>query len=229
MKLRKINTALDFIDPMHEAWIKSQMGVIGLRLKKELEGEPVLKLEDNPKKKSIAITRSFPKKLTEYNDLRERVATFASVCAEKLRKQEYCCQTIIVMLGTMEHKTAHSKMYYQDAATISFATNSTLTITHTAIGLLEKIYRHNKGLRFHKAGVIVTQLIREDEKQFSLFEEEDPRHLSIMKAMDAINKKAGERKVRLGAQDEKTWNMKQNLKSPRYTTNINELLVVKCQ
>ncbi|MET0759952.1 MAG: Y-family DNA polymerase, partial [Flavobacterium sp.] len=41
-KLRNINTALDFIAPHNEAWIKKEMGVIGLRLKYELEGKSVL-------------------------------------------------------------------------------------------------------------------------------------------------------------------------------------------
>lgn len=228
MKERGISTALDFIDPMHESWLKTHMGVVGLRLRKELQGESVLKLEESVQKKSIAVTRSFPKKLTEFDDLRERVATFAAVCAEKLRAQKTCCHTVVVMLGTLEHKTAHTKMYYQEAATLAFATHSGLTLTQTAVGLLESLYEKHKGQRFHKAGVIVTQLLPEGEKQFSLFEEEDPRHLTLMKALDAINQKLGERKVRLGSQDAKTWNMKQEKRSPRYTTSIHDLLVVKC-
>lgn len=228
MKDRNINTAYDFTEPMHETWIKSQMGVVGLRLRKELLGESVLKLDESTEKKSIAITRSFPKKLTDLESLRERVATFAAVCAEKLRNQHSCCHTVIALLGTLDDKASRHGSYFQEAATIAFATNSTLTITNAALKLLESIYEKHQGHRFHKAGVIVTQIIREEEKQFSLFEEEDPRHLSIMKAMDFLNNKIGDRKVRLASQDEKTWNMKQELRSPRYTTNINDLMVVKC-
>jgi len=44
-KARNIQTALDFIQPQHEAWIKKEMGVIGLRLKQELEGKSVLDLQ----------------------------------------------------------------------------------------------------------------------------------------------------------------------------------------
>ncbi|HEY4629633.1 MAG TPA: Y-family DNA polymerase, partial [Flavobacterium sp.] len=80
-KLRNIVTALDFIQPQHEAWIKKEMGVIGLRLKYELEGKSVLDLEAiHDQKKSIATTRSFPKQISDFDLLRERVATFASVC-----------------------------------------------------------------------------------------------------------------------------------------------------
>jgi DNA polymerase V len=228
MKDRNIKTALDFVDPMHETWIKTMMGVTGLRLRKELLGESVLGLEVDEDKKSIATTRSFPKKLTDFDSLRERVSTFAAVCAEKLRAQQSVCHTVVVMLGTLEHKTAHSKMYYQDAVTLPFATNSTLTISTTAIKLLEKLYDENKGQPFHKAGVIVTQIIGEEEKQFNLFDEENPKHLALMKTIDTINGKYGDRKLKLGTQGEKTWNMRQERLSPRYTTRFDEILTIKC-
>ena len=105
MIAHSILTAYDFTKPQHEAWIRKEMGVIGMRLKYELEGKSVLDLEPiREQKKSIATTRSFPKQIAEFDDLRERVATFASVCAEKLRKQKSCCQTIIVMLVIDKHK-----------------------------------------------------------------------------------------------------------------------------
>lgn len=226
VQARGITTALDFTDPKHEAWIKDMMGVTGLRLVKELRGESVLKLEERIDKKSIAVTRSFPKKLADFDSLRERVSTFASVCAEKLRNQHTCCQTIVVMLGTLEHKTEHTKMYYQEAVTLSFPTHSTLTIVEAAIKILESLFAKHKGEMFNRAGVFVTQLSREDERQFNLFEDENPKHLALMQAIDKVNRKQGTRMVRLGAQDAKTWNMKQEKLSPRYTTRFDEIFVL---
>ncbi|TGD57615.1 Y-family DNA polymerase [Flavobacterium humi] len=230
MKARNINTALDFIDPKHESWIKSQMGVTGLRLKSELEGKSVLGLEeDKETKKSIAITRSFPKKISDFDGLRERVSTFASVCAEKLYLQKSCCYTITVMLGTMEHKTPSNKMYYHYSVTLPFASNSALTISNTAVKIAERLYEENKGILFKKAGVIVSQLIKQNQKQFHLFEDENPKYLALTEAIQGINSKLGDRKVRLGPQDEKTWNMKQEKLSPKYTTRFDQILKVKCQ
>jgi len=228
MKSKNILTAYDFTEPFHENWIKKEMGVIGLRLRKELLGESVLTLEEPSDKKSIAITRSFPKQLTDFDSLRERISTFASVCAEKLRQQNSCCHTIIVMLSTMEHKTPTTKEYYHHAVTLPFGTNSTLTINQAALRILEKLYEENKGQRFQKAGVIVTQLINTNEKQLHLFEEENPKHHLLMKAIDNINSKIGSRKVKLGIQDSQTWNMKQNMLSAKYTTQFDQILVVKC-
>ena len=229
--LRKINTAFDFIQPQHEAWIKKEMGVIGLRLKYELEGKSVLDLEPIPdQKKSIATTRSFPKQIAEFDLLRERVATFASVCAEKLRKQHSCCHTIIVMLVIDRHSVQTSKYYFNMAVTLPFATNSTLTISNTAIAMLKKLHEGNEGIKFKKAGVIVTELIDENKKQLQLFDEENPKHLALMKVMDHLNNKIGYKKIKLASQNlDLTWNMKQNHLSPKYTTNFNDILEIRCQ
>lgn len=231
MMAHHILTAYDFTKPQHEVWIRKEMGIIGIRLKYELEGKSVLDLESiREQKKSIATTRSFPKQISEFDDLRERVATFASVCAEKLRKQKSCCQTIIVMLVIDKHKYESQKYYFNKAVTLPFATNSTLTISNVAISMLKELHKGNEGIKFKKAGVVVTELIDEDKKQLQLFEEENPKHLAIMKAMDHLNAKIGDRKVRLGTQNlNQTWNMNQNHLSPRFTTRYNEILEIKCQ
>lgn len=230
-KLRHIKTAYDFTLPEHENWIRKEMGITGLRLKQELEGKSVLALDPiSEQKKSIAITRSFPKQLSDYELLKERVSTFATVCAEKLRKQKSCCHTIIVMLAIDNHKYGTNKYYFNDAVTLPFATHSSLTIANAAITILKKLHLGNEGLRFKKAGVIVSGLIPDHSKQFHLFEEENPKHLQLMETIDLLNEKIGERKIKLGNQNlELTWDMNQNHLSPRYTTNFNEILEIKCQ
>ncbi|WP_413999884.1 Y-family DNA polymerase [Flavobacterium sp. W1B] len=229
-RLKNINTAFDFIQPQHEAWIKREMGVIGLRLKYELEGKSVMDLESiSDQKKSIAITRSFPKQISDYDLLRERITTFAVVCAEKLRKQKSCCHTIIVMLVIDKHTVKTSKYYFNVAITLPFATNSSLTISNAAIELLKKLHKGNEHLKFKKAGVIVSGLIDEDKKQFQLFEDENPKHLALMKVMDTLNKKIGYTQVKMATQDlSLTWNMNQNHLSPKYTTDFKDILEIKC-
>ena len=231
MIAHNILTAYDFTKPQHEAWIRKQMGVIGMRLKYELEGKSVLALESIPEqKKSIATTRSFPKQISDFDDLRERVVTFATVCAEKLRKQNSCCHTIIVLLVIDKHKYQSQKYYFNKAITLPFATNSTLTISNAAISILKELCSGYEGIKFKKAGVIVTELVDENKKQFQLFEEENPKHLALMKTMDYLNTKIGDRKVKLATQNLKlTWNMNQNHLSPRYTTRFKEILEIQCQ
>ena len=231
MQARNITTALDFVAPEHESWIKREIGIVGLRLKYELEGKSVLDLEPiADQKKSIAITRSFPKQISDFDLLRERIATFASVCAEKLRKQKSCCHTIIVLLVVDKHTVQTSKYYLNMATNLSYATNSTLTISNAAIALLKQMHKGNEGLKFKKAGVIVSGLIDENKKQFQLFEDENPKHLTLMKVMDNLNKKIGYTQVKLATQNlSLTWNMKQNHLSPKFTTSFKDILEIKCQ
>ncbi|WP_136667680.1 Y-family DNA polymerase [Flavobacterium sp. H122] len=226
--LRNIKTAYDFIQPQHEDWIRKEMGVIGLRLKYELEGKSVLDLEPaSEQKKSIAVTRSFPKQISDYDLLKERVSTFATVCAEKLRKQKSCCHTIIVMLLVDRHKYESRQYYFNAAVTLPFATQSSLTIANESIKILKKICEGNENVRFKKAGVIVTSLIPENTKQFNLFADENPKHFALMKTIDSLNKKIGNRKIKLGNQNmEKTWDMNQNHLSPKYTTDFKQILEI---
>jgi DNA polymerase V len=229
MKAKGINTAHDFTLPQYESFIKTTMGVTGLRLRLELQGEPVLELDDpTADKKSIAITRMFKQKLTDYNEIKERVSTFATVCAEKLRKQKSCCHSIVVLLiKDKHHRNDGGRIYFSEMGTLPFASNSSLTISNEAIKLLKKLYE--KGERYSKAGVIVTGLIPENQKQFHLFEEENPKHLKLMQVIDKFHAKTGERKIRLGNQDlQHTWKMKQEHLSKRYTTEFNEILEIRC-
>ena len=230
VKARNINTAFDFTLPQHEAWIKKEMGVIGMRLKYELEGKSVLDLEPvTEQKKSIATTRSFPKQIADFDLLRERITTFATVCAEKLRKQKSCCHTIIVMLVIDKHTIKAPRYYLNLAMTLPFGTNSDLTISNAAISLFRQLHKGNEDIKFKKAGVIVTQLTDENKKQFQLFDDENPKHLALMQTIDYLNKKNGEKIMRLATQNTKTWNMRQNYLSPKFTTSFNQILEIKCQ
>lgn len=225
MKAKNILTAFDFVQPYNEVFIKKEMGITGLRLKYELEGKSVIDIEEPKNKKSIAITRSFKQDINNILELKERVSTFAMVCGEKLRKQKSCCYNIIVYLRKDKYQNAQYNFYRME--TLPFATNSGITISNTAIKILHEIYQ--EGSIYKKAGVIVTQIIPENEKQFHLFEEENPKHQLLMKIMDDFQEKTGERKIKLANQDLKaTWIMKQNHLSNKYTTDINEILRVKC-
>jgi DNA polymerase V len=228
MKAKNILTAYDFTLPHNENFIKKEMGVVGLRLKYELEGKSVLELEEAPSaKKSIAITRSFDGNITTFNEMKERVSTFATVCAEKLRKQNSCCYGVILYLQKDKFKIEKQRYSFYKLETLSFASNSNITISNLAIKMLKEIFE--EGAIYKKAGVIVTEIIPENQKQFHLFEEENPKHQALMKVMDDFHKKTGERKIKLGNQDlRRTWKMKQNHLSNKYTTDFKEILKVKC-
>jgi len=228
MKAKNIHTAYDFTLPHNETFIKTTMGVVGLRLKYELEGQSVLEMEEPKDKKNIAVTRSFDGNITTLNEMTERVSTFATVCAEKLRKQKSCCYGVIVYLRKDKYKVERQRYNFYKMETLPFASNSSITLSSLAVKMLKSMFE--KGEIYKKAGVIVTEIIPENQKQFHLFEEENPKHLKLMQVMDDYYKKTGERKIRLGNQDlQRTWKMKQNHLSRKYTTDFKQIFEVQCQ
>lgn len=227
MQAKDIKTAYDFTLPHNEAFIKKEMGVVGLRLKYELEGKSVLELDFPKDRKTIAITRSFNGNITTLDEMKERVSTFATVCAEKLRKQKSCCHGVMVYLRKDKYKTERQRYNFYKIETLPFASNSSITISNLAVKMLKTMFE--EGEIYKKAGVIVTEIIPENQKQFHLFENENPKHIKLMQVMDDYHKKTGERKIRLGNQDlQRTWKMKQEHLSNKYTTDFKQILEIKC-
>ena len=227
MQYKGILTAYDFTLSSNESFIKKEMGVVGIRLKMELEGKSVLEMEEPKDKKSITVTRSFEGNISSLNEMKERVSTFATVCAEKLRKQNSCCYGVILYLRKDKYKVERQKYNFYKLETLPFASNSNITLSTLAVKMLNELFE--EGEIYKKAGIIVTQIIPQDQKQFHLFEEENPKHQKLMKVIDDFHKKTGERKISLGNQDlQHTWKMKQNHLSKKYTTDINEIFEVKC-
>lgn len=228
MIAKNIYTAYDFTLPQHEAFIQREMGVVGIRLRMELLGISVLEMEEPKSKKNIAVTRSFESDITDFESLKERVITFASVCSEKLRKQNSCCTTVVLYLKKNKFKENPGGKYnFFRMETLSFASNTTFSITQIATKMLQQLYE--EGVAYKKAGIIVSGITPQEQKQFSLFDEENPKYQRIVEVMDFWQKKSGERKIKLAGQDlSKTWKMRQNHLSQCYTTDINEILKVKC-
>ena len=226
LRAKGCNTALDFAN-LPEKMIKTEFSVVEARLHRDLNGIPTLDLEnDSPDKKMIATTRSFENTYSDLDNIKERVSTFATSCAQKLRKQGSSCHSIVVMLRSNKYNI-HGKQDRQSCVIhLSYPTDSTLTISNVATTLVSKMFK--EGVAYKKAGVMVMGLVPTDNFQLNLFENENPKHKPLMKSIDRLNKRYGNYKIKLGNQDlERTWKMKQERLSPKYTTNIKDIIVVK--
>jgi DNA polymerase V len=218
----KINTAFDFIN-LHDDWVRKHLSVVGLRLKHELEGKSTLGIERVQKKKAIATTRTFDKMHTDIESIKERVSTFATSCAEKLRKQGSCCTVVQVFLYSNWHRKDLPQYGKNIIVKTHYPTNSSIDLIKYAVQGLEHIFK--EGYHYKKAGVIVMGITPEDTKQFTLFSEENPKHLPLMKTIDRLNKSIGQHKVKFASQDlGRKWKMKQEKLSPRYTTKLTEVI-----
>lgn len=224
LRAKNINNAFDFTQ-MSDHWVKKQMSIVGLRLKHDLQGIPTLDFEKIQPKKNIATTRTFESNYTELSQLEERVSTFAVSCAEKLRKQHSCCNTIMVFTHTNGHRKDLPQYSRNIVVKLPYPTNSNIELSKFAVGAIRKIFK--KGFHYKKAGVIVMDFTPESITQLKIFENSDARHVPLMKAIDNINASFGQQKVKLASQDlKRVWKMNQQKLSPRYTTKLSEIITI---
>ena len=226
-RLRKLNirNAYQFT-LLPDEWVRKNMSVVGLRLKRDLEGKPTLDLEKIKTKKSIATTRSFDKNYSDFEKIKERVTTFSVSCAEKLRKQHSYCNTLLVFLHTNGYRKELPQYSKNIVVKLPFPSNSNIELAKFAVKGLERIFK--KGFQYKKAGVIAMDITPQEQRQISLFENSDPRHQVLMNVVDKLNHSIGQQKIKLASQNlERTWKMRQERLSPRYTTQLKEIITVK--
>tara|TARA_Y100000389_G_C17448654_1_gene513240 strand:- start:645 stop:1904 length:1260 start_codon:yes stop_codon:yes gene_type:complete len=208
-------------------WVRKHMSVLGLRLKKDLEGIPSIQLEEiQPAKKGIATTRSFEGTLTSFSNLEERISTFAISCAEKMRKQESSCTALLVFLRSDPHKKGTTPYRNSCVLNLPYATNSSIMVSKYSVLGLRKIFKDD--IHYKKAGVMVMGLVPTATRQLPLFDKKEAKHLAVMQALDSIQKRFGSHQMKLANQDlQRTWKMKQEHLSQRFTTEISEIITVK--
>ena len=209
-------------------WVREKMSVVGLRLLNEIRGIPAIKWEfETPPKKNICTSRSFGKLLTSKNEIAEAIVNYAAACALKLRKQKSCCNTVQVFIHTNPHKTEERQYQRSIKLELERASNNSAEIIKHALKGFDVIYQ--QGYRFMKAGIMVMDIVSEDQVQTSLFDKaKGGRDKLIMAAMDKINRSLGKEIVRMAVQGfEKKYKLRADHLSPCYTTNINQILKVK--
>src|SRR5690606_35510618 len=229
IRLKKlgVTTAWDFTQ-LNDDWIKKHMAVVGVRLKRELLGLPTLDLEETTPKKNIACTRSFDRDYHTFDELKERVSTFAHVCATKLRQQGSRCRSIHVFI--LSNAFRRDRPNYQKSITIDlpFETNSSMELSHFAVDALRKIFR--PGYAYKRVGVMVMDLTPEKNTQLGIWENTNQRQNSLLAVVDKFNRALGRDKVKLASQDlGRTWKMRQENLSRRYTTRLDEIITIYCR
>ena len=216
--------AIDFVN-LSEAWVRKNMTITGLNLQKDLKGIPTIEMVEPEKKKSIGTSRTFETDLRSFDEVRERITTFTSMSAEKLREQNSFCKRLIVFIGTNPFKEHETQYYPSIQIKLPFPTNSTLELVKFAHEGLKQIFKKNH--YYKRGGVLLTDFVDASVYQPSLFFNSDPKHKKLMEVIDKLNDKYHRDVVRLASQDERKHKMKQAHLSQHYTTDINEILTVE--
>jgi len=220
-----ILTALQF-KQAHPGLIKQKIGVVGLRLQLELQGESCLPIEIYPKpKQETGVSRSFGQPILEWNELREAVVTYTARAAEKLRRQGQVASSISVFIRTSPFK----EDYYSNSITLKLPipTHYTPDLVHHAVLGLRSLFK--EGYAYKKAGVVMQGLISAEYRQLNLFEplpdfSKEEAHMAVV---DRLNHQLGAGSLQwAGAGLKPSWQMKQQKRSPRYTSRWDEIPVV---
>lgn len=227
-KLQKqgIKTAYDFTR-FSGAWVRKNMTVVGERTWKELHGISCIDMENAPPaKKQICTSRSFGKMLTDIDTISEAIASHASTCAKKLRKQQSYAASLMVFIHTNNFREDLPQYWKNTVIHLPVPTNDTQEIVRYALAGLRTIYLN--GYQYKKAGVIITEIT--EGAQLGLFDlvDRDKRE-RLMQAVDKINGEHGHN-IKLAVQGTgRGWKLKQEQLSGHYTTNLNQIIDIKCK
>ncbi|AGG33671.1 DNA-directed DNA polymerase [beta proteobacterium CB] len=228
LKELKINSVFDLAQISPQA-MRQQFGVVIERICYELRGVSCLQLEEvAPAKQQIISSRSFGKPVTSMEELAESVATHAARGAEKLRSQKSVTGALTIFVQTNPHKPFEPQHHQSITVVLSDPSDNTLTLTSAALKGLKQIYK--TGFKYKKAGVILNLLADKPTMQQSLFDDMEVKGKSagLMKAMDSINTRFGNASIKTAASGTKQdWQMRSGNRSPNYTTQWDELPVVR--
>lgn len=227
LRVMGIYTALDLANAPVPT-IRKTFGVTLERTLRELNGESCIELEEVRKvKQQILCSRSFGKKVLDIETMRKAVCDYAERATEKLREEKQRCRIIGLFIQTSRHASGED---YTNSASIKleYPSSDTRDIINAAMRGLDSIWRN--GYRYYKAGIMLSDFTNSDITQFDMFSTQKPFKNSdeLMKTLDTINN-SGLGKVWFAAKGgDSGYQMKREMLSPAYTTNFDELPVVKC-
>ena len=209
--------------------MRQQFTVVGERIVRELNGISCLAIEDvEDLKKSIQVTRSFGKPITNFYDLKAAIASYATRLGEKLRSQDLVTQNVSVFIRTNKHRS-HDPQYSNSATVVlQKPINDGISLIKAASIALQQIYIN--GYAYSKAGIMAHELKPKGQNvQLDLFSnkfEEPLQSPELWEAIDNLNKRFGKGTLFSAACGKSvSWKDKKNLLSPSYTTRWDQLAI----
>lgn len=231
VQLYGIYTAYD-LSLRTEQWAHDNLGgVVGVRMLRELKGEPsILMQEPLNNKKNIATTRMFGTPVSNLKDIKEAIATYVSIACEKLRRQKSAAVGLgvfVVKKVPRDEQGYHHGDTISNYCTLPHATCCTNQLIKAALSLVDVIYE--EGVLYKKAGVMLSGLVPDASVQANLFVPAAANgNRMLMNVIDNINASMRDDKIKFAAAGvAKNWKMRQEMRSSRYTTRWSEICGVK--
>lgn len=221
-----ITTPLQFADKPGD-WILRQFHKPGYQTWLELNGHPCIDTSEIIRRRTISTSRSFGKMISDAEQLRASVATFAASCCNTLRAQESAAGSVSVF--ACSNRFREDLQQYSNIATMRLDSPSsdTLEITEAAIRLADRIYR--PGIQFKKSGVILSDIIPglTHHILFDPIPKRDER-AELSTAIDRMNRKYGLKAVGLAVAGygNADWKNRKEHLTPNYLTDIDQIMTV---
>lgn len=225
-----VNTAFDFIN-LPEDYVLKLMTIQGRRTWQELRGQCCIPMEyERPDKEGISTGRSFGVMETALAPMEEALAFYVANAAVKLRAQHSVCAKLFVYAQTSRFAVVQHRYSASIDIQLDVPTGNTSILIKEALKGLRKIYK--AGPRYQKVGVELGDIRPEGQVQASLFEVNDKvKEEKMQKALqiiDQLNKNYGKDTIRYAAMGyEKKWAMRQEFLSRKFTTRMEDVIVVK--
>ena len=212
--------------------VRKSLTVVGERIIHELRGTACLPLDLVPaRRKGCAVTRSFSSRITDRATLEEAVAAHATRLGEKLRREGLGTNHVSVFYHTSEHDRDDPQRSVSTTVTLPEHTSDSLALIKAARLGVAKTWREpgERPWQYSKAGIVTNDLVPLSHSPRALIGALDrERSGPLMAAMDACNARWGRGAVvpaRAGLVEKRDWNPKFEMRTPRYTTRVNELPV----
>jgi nucleotidyltransferase/DNA polymerase involved in DNA repair len=193
------------------------------RLVGELRGVPSDVVETvEPQRKGMAVTRSFGTPVTDFHTLFGALSQYAMRAGEKLRSHGLVAGRLTAFFHTNRHKP--DRPQYAGSRTMSLhpMTSDSLELIAAAKRGAERAWRD--GYAYTKAGVMLDDLVAADLRPRTLFEEGTEKRDRLMNAIDEINGRFGKFAAVTASQGfKREWKMRSEMRSPSWTTDLNEV------
>ena len=227
-----VKTVLDLkmLDP---ATVRRRWSLVLERTVRELQGMPCIGFDEEPAaKKEIACTHSFGQSVTELSDLQQAITEFSSRAAEKLRRQGSHTGQVLCFIRTSPFRVQDEQYSRSIVMPLRRPTDDSTDITQAALRGLQALYQ--PGYRYAKAGVLLIDLSPADRCQHELAlepESQSSEREKLMKPLDAINRRYGRGTLQLASAglegDCRLWSMRQERRTPEYTTRWDDLALAR--
>ncbi|CAH9052116.1 Protein UmuC [Pseudoalteromonas holothuriae] len=224
LNLLGVETALD-LAKQNPKRMRQQFSVVLERTISELNGVKCLSWDEiKQRKKEIYSTRSFGERVTDPSSLKASLVTHCSIVTKKLRQQNSLAKRIVIFAHSSPFEEHYFKKSFIQELPVS--SNDLTVFANIVANVFSQIYSPH--VRYYKAGVGAIELEDDVYQQADMFNQslDNPK---LMKCIDEINNRYGSTAMQVGSElHTKSWRMRREFLSPRYTTRWSDIPIIKC-